>query len=118
MGGKNFGFPWKILQPANLKGGQKVCKKEGAKKIFNSSNFLQNLISKNPEYSPARQCSFLTPPPPTPPLILFGQLFVRTGIFWRGIGIITLWISTWAKGGVCGPAVYFVLTNGDLRQRE
>jgi hypothetical protein len=29
-----------------------------------------------------------------------------------------LWISTWAKGGVCGPAVYFVLTNGDLRQRE
>jgi hypothetical protein len=98
--------------------GKKCAKKEGAKKIFNSSNFLQNLISKNPEYSPARQCSFLTPPPPPPPLILFGQLFVRTGIFWRGIGIITLWISTWAKGGVCGPAVYFVLTNGDLRQRE
>jgi hypothetical protein len=67
MGGKNFGFPWKILQPANLRGGQKVCKKEGAKKIFNSSNFLQNLISKNPEYSPARQCSSLTPPPPHPP---------------------------------------------------
>jgi hypothetical protein len=32
---------------------------------------------------------------------------------------ITLWTSTWAKGGVCGPAVYFVLTNGgDLQQRE
>jgi len=41
MGGKNFGFPWKILQPANLKGGQKVCKKKGPKRFFNSSNFLQ-----------------------------------------------------------------------------
>jgi hypothetical protein len=35
MGGKNFGFPWKILQPANLRGEQKVCKKEGAKKKKN-----------------------------------------------------------------------------------
>jgi hypothetical protein len=81
MGGKNFGFPWKILQPANLRGGQKVCKKEGAKKIFNSSNFLQNLISKNPEYSPARQCSFLTPPPHPPPSSFLGSYLCELGFF-------------------------------------
>jgi hypothetical protein len=33
IGGKNFGFPWKILQPANLKGGQKVRKKKEPKRF-------------------------------------------------------------------------------------
>jgi hypothetical protein len=94
MGGKNFGFPWKILQPANLKGGQKVCKKEGAKKIFNSSNFLQKPDQQKSRVFSSKAVFFFGTPPPHPPLILFEQLFVRTGIFWRRVGIITLWIST------------------------
>jgi len=93
MGGKNFGFPWKILQPANLKGGQKVCKKKGPKRFLIPPTFCK----KKPDQQKSRIFSskavffFDTPPPP---LILFEQLFVRTGIFWRRVGIITLWIST------------------------
>jgi hypothetical protein len=41
MGGKNFGFPWKILQPANLKGGQKVCKKKGPKRFLIPPTFCK-----------------------------------------------------------------------------
>jgi hypothetical protein len=41
MGGKNFGFPWKILQPANLRGEQKVCKKEGAKRFLIPPTFCK-----------------------------------------------------------------------------
>jgi hypothetical protein len=81
MGGKIFGFPWKNFATCKLKRVGKKCAKEGAKMIFNSSNFLKNLISKNQEYSPARQCYFLIPPPPPTPLILFGKLFVRAGFF-------------------------------------
>jgi hypothetical protein len=82
MGGKNFGFPWKILQPANLKkGGQKVCKKEGAKKILIPPTFCKNLISKNQEYSPARQCSFLTPPPHPPPTSFLASYLCELGFF-------------------------------------
>jgi hypothetical protein len=114
MGGKNFGFPWKILQPANLKGGQKVCKKKGPKRFLIPPTFEKPDQQKSRVFSSKAVFFFDTPPPH----ILFGKLFVRTGIFWRRVGIITLWISTWAKGGVCGQAVYFVLTNGDLRQRE
>jgi hypothetical protein len=58
MGGKIFGFPWKNFATCKLKRVGKKCAKEGAKMIFNSSNFLKNLISKNLENSPARQCSF------------------------------------------------------------
>jgi hypothetical protein len=74
MGGKIFGFPWKNFATCKLKRVGKKCAKEGAKMIFNSSNFLKNLISKNQEYSPARQCSFLTPPHPPPSSFLSSYL--------------------------------------------
>jgi hypothetical protein len=43
MGGKIFGFPWKNFATCKLKRVGKKCaksvQKEGAKMIFNSSNF-------------------------------------------------------------------------------
>jgi len=39
MGGKIFGFPWKNFATCKLKRVGKKCAKEGAKMIFNSSNF-------------------------------------------------------------------------------
>jgi hypothetical protein len=82
MGGKNFGFPWKILQPANLKGGQKVCKKEGAKKIFNSSNFLQKPDQQKSRVFSSKAVFFLTPPPPpTPPSSFLSSYLCELGFF-------------------------------------
>jgi hypothetical protein len=89
MGGKIFGFPWKNLATCKLKRVGKKCAKEGAKMVFNSSNFLKkNLISKNQEYSPARQCSFLiTPTPPPHPSHPFWQVFCAGWVFWHGMGL-------------------------------
>ena len=115
MGGKIFGFPWKNFATCKLKRVGKKCAKEGAKMIFNSSNSLKNLISKNLEILQQGSVLFDTPPPT--PLILFGKLLCGLGFLaWNGI--VTLWTSTSAKGGVCGEAVHFFLADGDLQQRE
>ena len=54
-------------------------------------------------------------PPPLMWKWLYGKIGVLMQHRWAWI---TPWTSTWAKGGVCGPAVYFVLTHGDLQRRE
>jgi hypothetical protein len=99
------------------KGGQKVCKRRG-QNDFNSSNFLKNLISKKSRKFSSKAVFFLIPSPPPPtPLILFGKLLCGLGFLaWNGI--VTLWTSTSAKGGVYAATVHFFLADGDLQQRE
>ena len=60
--------------------------------------------------------SLISPPPPPTHA---KWLYEKTGILMQHRWAwITPWTSTWAKGGVCGPAVCFVLTHGDLQRRE
>ena len=80
MGGKIFGFPWKNFATCKLKRVGKKCAKEGAKMIFNSSNSLKNLISKNLEILQQGSVLFDTPPPPHPSNP-FWQAIVRAGFF-------------------------------------
>jgi hypothetical protein len=116
MGGKNFGFPWKILQPANLKGGQKVCKKKGPKRFLIPPTFEKPDQQKSRIFSSKAVFFFDTPPPP-PLSSFFGKLLCGLGFLaWNGI--VTLWTSTSAKGGVYAATVHFFLADGDLQQRE
>jgi hypothetical protein len=69
MGGKIFGFPWKNFATCKLKRVGKKCAKEGAKMIFNSSNFLKKSDQQKSRIFSSKAVFFFdTPPPPPPPL--------------------------------------------------
>jgi hypothetical protein len=102
------------------KGGQKSQKKGPLR-------FLKNFFKIFCKFQPAKlqspaswQAVVLAPPPPfshPPPSLFFKDLPERLSFLaWNGI--VTLWTSTSAKGGVYGAAVYFFLADGDLQQRE
>ena len=90
--------------------------------------FLKNFFKIFCKFQPAKlqspaswQAVVLAPSPPfflSPyPLSVFKDLPERLSFLaWNGI--VTLWTSTSAKGGVYGAAVYFFLADDDLQQRE
>jgi hypothetical protein len=67
MGGKIFGFPWKNFATCKLKRVGKKCAKEGAKKIFNSSNFLKKSDQQKSRIFSSKAVFFFDTPPSTPP---------------------------------------------------
>jgi hypothetical protein len=80
MGGKNFGFPWKILQPANLKGGQKVCKKKGPKRFSIPPTFEKPDQQKSRIFS-SKAVFFFDTPPPHPPSSFLSSYLCELGFF-------------------------------------
>jgi len=90
-----------------------------SQKLF--QNFLQISASKISNPAPWQAVAFgsLPHPPPSltlPPLWLKDLPERLSFLAWNGI--VTLWTSTSAKGGVYGEAVYFFLADSDLQQRE
>jgi len=94
------------------KAGKKV--KKGPKDFSkNFSKFFANSSQQN--FKSRGSSGFLAPPLPHPPPssltfppLCFKDLPEGLGFLaWNGI--VTLWTSTPAKGGVCGGAVYFFL---------
>jgi len=101
------------------KGGQKV-KKGPLRFLKNFSKFFANSSQQNFRVPPlGKQWFFSTPPPflsPSPLSVFKGLPERLSFLAWNGI--VTLWTSTSAKGGVYGAAVYFFLADDDLQQRE
>jgi hypothetical protein len=105
------------------KAGKKV--KKGPKDF--SKNFSKFFANSSQQNFKSRSSSgfWLLPSPTPPPLpssltlppLCFKDLPEGLGFLaWNGI--VTLWTSTPAKGGVYGGAVYFFLAGDDLQQRE
>jgi len=131
---KNQIFPVKNSHKiSNLKGWAKIRKNVIRKISVSKSNQSKKVLNSFPKSSG----HLLRPPPPPPhlrrysvfalthfinfppPLTHAKWLYGKTGILMQHRWAwITPWTSTWTKGRVCGPAVYFVLTHGDLQRRE
>jgi hypothetical protein len=104
-------------------------KKGGQKSQKRAVRFLKKLFKIFCKFQPAKfqvpplgKQWFLAPHPPSPPSLTLPPLCFKdlperlSFLAWNGI--VTLWTSTSAKGGVYGEAVYFFLADDDLQQRE